>query len=63
MTQGESKLAKQLTVLENRLYGKENTSWDPKELSAALNELKLINSNSAVTEKKSDLPPLHLIGE
>ncbi|MFT5452300.1 MAG: hypothetical protein ACI9N9_001791 [Enterobacterales bacterium] len=62
-TKGESKLAKQLTALENYLYGKELHSWEAKELSLSLNELRIFNANTAVTEKSDELPPLHLTGK
>jgi hypothetical protein len=60
VTKGESKLAKQLIALENHLYGKENSSWEAKELSSSLNELKILNTLTATTEKSNELPPLHL---
>jgi len=58
-TKGESELAKQLTALENCLYGKENNTWQAKKLSASLGELKMFNTRAYKTEKSNQLPPLH----
>ncbi|PCJ45995.1 MAG: hypothetical protein COA74_14660 [Gammaproteobacteria bacterium] len=58
---GESKLAVELSNLEKCLYSQSNTKWSGKLLLLSLNELRVVNQASSKSDNTNDdLPLLHL---